>query len=784
MAGMPQQPAAVFLALLIALPAVGPVAASEAALAPSPASATLPLTAPDRAATPSIQVSSDPSDHGRPDTTGRYIVILKDGADTAAVADKARRHDAVHADHSFGKAVKGFAAKLDAHQKHDIAADPNVVAIVPDEVIQITAQVVPTGVSRINGRGKDVNRVNPPSSASRTNVDADVAIVDTGIGPHPDLNIAGGYNCSTTDHSAWRDKESHGTHVAGTVGAINNDFGVVGVAPGVRVWGVKILNDDGYGLLSWYVCGLDWVLAQKDPKDPTRPLFEAVNMSVTKPGSDDHNCGNTNNDILHKAVCRVVAGGITIVAAAANDHHNASQNIPASYDEVTTVSALADTDGKAGGLGGNRCYSWGGYDKDDTFADFSNYGADVDIIAPGKCIWSTIPGPSYKYMSGTSMAAPAVTGAVALYKASRPKATPAEVKEALRYLGNFNWKTTTDPDSMHEPLLDVSRIWALGTFSIKPSTATPPKVEAPLGGVLPITVGRSATFFERVRLSITAVPAGLTASLTPSSLVGWTATQASIAYTVAAGTPPGIYQIGVQGTNQGRTVTASIPVEVVQDLPTTAPPVARVVPAVRAGMTMAPVTVSWPAATDTSGIAGYELQVQRGTSAWGGTVTRTGAQRDASFNLENGIPYMFRVRARDNVGNWGDWTTAAAPTIVSRVDDRSSSIKYTGAWSRALDKYASSGTYTTSGSTGSIAAFTFTGRGISFVGRRTSTYGYAEIFIDGAVAARVNVRAAPSGNRWIVFDRRFAASGTHTIWVRVYGGTPRGVGVDAFLVTK
>jgi type II secretory pathway pseudopilin PulG len=196
------------------------------------------------------------------------------------------------------------------------------------------------------------------------------------------------------------------------------------------------------------------------------------------------------------------------------------------------------------------------------------------------------------------------------------------------------------------------------------------------------------------------------------------------------------------------------------------------------------VTVSWPAATDTSGIAGYELQVQRGTSAWGGTVTRTGAQRDASFNLENGIPYMFRVRARDNVGNWGDWTTAAAPTVVSRVDDRSSSIKYTGAWSRALDQYASSGTYTTSGSTGSIAAFTFTGRGISFVGRRTSTYGYAEIFIDGAVAARVNVRAAPSGNRWIVFDRRFAASGTHTIWVRVYGGTPRGVGVDAFLVTK
>ena len=132
------------------------------------------------------------------------------------------------------------------------------------------------------------------------------------------------------------------------------------------------------------------------------------------------------------------------------------------------MSALADTDGRPGGLGGNRCFSWGGYDKDDTFADFSNYGADVDLIAPGKCILSTIPGPGYAYMSGTSMAAPTVTGAVALYKASRPNATPAEVREALRYLGNLNWKTSTDPDSTHEPLLDVSRIGPLGTFALTP----------------------------------------------------------------------------------------------------------------------------------------------------------------------------------------------------------------------------------------------------------------------------------------------------------------------------
>src|SRR5204863_948265 len=137
----------------------------------------------------------------------------------------------------------------------------------------------------------------------------------------------------------------------------------------------------------------------------------------------------------HKAICRVVASGVTVVAAAANDSGSASLRVPAAYNEVITVSALADTDGKPGGLGGHRCYSWGSYDVDDTFADFSNFGSDVDLIAPGKCIWSTIPG-GYAYMSGTSMAAPHVTGAVALVKATRPALTPAEVSEALQSLGN------------------------------------------------------------------------------------------------------------------------------------------------------------------------------------------------------------------------------------------------------------------------------------------------------------------------------------------------------------
>ena len=115
-------------------------------------------------------------------------------------------------------------------------------------------------------------------------------------------------------------------------------------------------------------------------------------MSVAKYGQDDKTCGTTVHDILHAAICRLVQSGVTVVAAAGNDAGNAARRVPAAYNEVITVSALADTDGKPGALGGHRCYSWGSYDSDDTFANFSNYGADVDLIAPGKCIWSTIPG--------------------------------------------------------------------------------------------------------------------------------------------------------------------------------------------------------------------------------------------------------------------------------------------------------------------------------------------------------------------------------------------------------
>ena len=805
---MPRRIAPLIFAALIALPVVAPASAAQPTSAPratptataTPAPTTAasdprPTTAPTTAptATPAPSPSADPAPttvaalppaaptHTGvvPDAAGRYIVMLRSGADTSAVVEKAHKRDGVKADHTYSRALHGFAAKLDQRQKQDLEADPNVLAVVPDAVITMT-QTIPTGVSRVFGR------LNPIAKIDGTDqrVDADVAIVDTGIAYHPDLNVAGGYNCSTADHTAWRDVEHHGTHVAGIVAALDNGFGVVGVAPGARVWGVKILNDDGNGLISWYVCGLDWILAQRDPVDPARPLFEAVNMSVTKYGSDDHNCGLTNHDVLHQAICRVVAGGITVVAAAANDSHDAAKNIPASYDEVITVSALADTDGKPGGLGGNACYSWGGYDKDDTFADFSNYGADVDLIAPGKCILSTVPG-GYGTMSGTSMAAPTVTGAVALYKSSRPNATPAEVREALRYLGNFNWKTWTDPDPVHEPLLDVSRIGVLGTFTLAPGSATPRAVEGGTTVSLPVSIGRSPTFFERVALSVTALPAGWTAVPVPSSVMGWTADSATVALTVPKGTPLGPYTIDVQGANQGRTTSTTLAVDVVQDLPTANPPVLSLV-AGELGWRSIRVRVGWSPATDpTSPIAGYQVEQTTDGTTWVPTSTFGPTQHAATYTLAFDTNYRFRIRAVDTAGNWSPWAVEMAQPRIHPTDDRSSRVIHRGAWSTSSSGTAWRATLTGSNTAGASLRMAFTGHSVAVVAPRGPSGGQAKVYVDGVYLSTISMVSSVSTARQIVFWRDFPTGGAHTITlVAAERGWRPVFRLDAFVVSR
>jgi subtilisin family serine protease len=207
------------------------------------------------------------------------------------------------------------------------------------------------------------------------------------------------------------------------------------------------------------LCAIDWVTAHKS-------TIEVANMSLgneftPQPENCDKPKTKTSGDIEHYAICRSVAAGVTYVVSAGNDSVDTSQIQPASYDEVITASALGDSDGQPGGLGPQLpfgiCDLGGATMADDTFAFFSNFGADVDLAAPGVCVGSLYPGGLYASDSGTSYASPIVAGAAALYKTNNPTATPAQVRAALLSLAESG-PIPGDPDTSHEGIVNVSTL--------------------------------------------------------------------------------------------------------------------------------------------------------------------------------------------------------------------------------------------------------------------------------------------------------------------------------------
>ncbi len=356
---------------------------------------------------------------GQAQQPARYIVVLRD-APTTAQSDAVRARvealaQAVSArpQHVFSRAIQGFSAELTPGQVQALRARAEVAAVVPDMPTSVSGQTVPTGVQRIgtlNNSTAKIDGVDDPLSV-------DVAVLDTGIDlEHPDLNVAGGYDC--TGSGTYDDRHGHGTHVAGIIGARDNSTGVVGVAPGARLWAVKVFNDQGSGYSSWLICGIDWVVERAD-------TIDVANFSGGASGSNTANCGGTT-DPLHQAVCRLVSAGVPFVVAAGNDGKDASNTVPAAYPETIAVGAIVDTDGQPGGLGSSTSYG-----ADDTRASFSNYGPVVDLYAPGVRILSTYPGGGTALMSGTSMATPHVAGAAALYLATNPSASPDQVRSWL-----------------------------------------------------------------------------------------------------------------------------------------------------------------------------------------------------------------------------------------------------------------------------------------------------------------------------------------------------------------
>jgi subtilisin family serine protease len=361
---------------------------------------------------------------GLPLPTSSYVVILQDGTDAATtVSDLERRHGFTPT-HRYASALLGFAARLTPVQRAAIAREAVVASIHDDRRVRAAAvRAAPARAESASG----VRRVGGGAKAATVAV----AVIDTGVDAHPDLNMRSGANCvgsASRRSDATTDDNGHGTHVAGTIGGKNG----TGVAPGTLIYAVKVLDATGGGTSSSVICGIDWVTA-----NASRLGIRVASMSLGMSGGSDTNCGRTNADPLHRAICHSVASGVVYVVAAGNDGADLAGSIPAAYPEVLSVSAMADTDGAPGGRGAAASCA-GPRDRDDTAASFSNFARRTTeaghlVAAPGVCIRSTWVHGRYNTISGTSMATPHVSAAVALCISSgHCHGTAADIARQLR----------------------------------------------------------------------------------------------------------------------------------------------------------------------------------------------------------------------------------------------------------------------------------------------------------------------------------------------------------------
>ncbi|MEU7726581.1 S8 family peptidase [Streptomyces sp. NPDC040724] len=321
---------------------------------------------------------------------GSFVVILDASANKEDLAKKYGGK----LERSYGSQVNGFSASgMTVKEAKRLAADPAVGTVVQNKRFRIneTQEKPPSwGLDRIDQAATAGDDKYTYPDAGGDGVTA--YVIDTGVRiSHKDFGgrAAHGFDAIDNDETA-DDGNGHGTHVAGTIAGTAH-----GVAKKAKVVAVRVLDDNGSGTTEQVVAGIDWVT--KNHSGPS-----VANMSL----------GGGADEALDAAVKRAVASGVTFSVAAGNESSDAGQGSPSRVPEALTVASSTEGDQQS---------------------DFSNFGSVVDLYAPGSEITSAWKDSdtAVKTISGTSMAAPHVAGAAALYLAAHPSATPADTATAL-----------------------------------------------------------------------------------------------------------------------------------------------------------------------------------------------------------------------------------------------------------------------------------------------------------------------------------------------------------------
>ncbi|CND65850.1 peptidase S8 and S53%2C subtilisin%2C kexin%2C sedolisin [Mycobacterium tuberculosis] len=317
---------------------------------------------------------------------GQYIVTLKPGASTSDTAGKVRAAGVKR----FDGVLNGFAAKLTGDQLDRLRRDRRVAAIEQDQIVRAAKTQrapLPWGLDRIDQRSRKLSKsYSYKSSGSGVNA----YVIDTGLDvKHKEFGGRASIAWTAKRFNGdGRDCNGHGTHVAGIIGSKT-----YGAAKSVRLRAVRVLDCDGAGSMSDVVAAVQW-----------------LRTHAAKPAVANMSLGGPKSTALNTAVTSLSKSGVFLSVAAGNNNKDACQFSPSGAGWVMAVGATT---------------------KSDARASFSNWGKCVDINAPGYGVYSTWPGGGRKAISGTSMAAPYVSGVAALYLSTHKKATFPQVQKWL-----------------------------------------------------------------------------------------------------------------------------------------------------------------------------------------------------------------------------------------------------------------------------------------------------------------------------------------------------------------